>query len=134
MSTSSFPNDSLSGPVVSSYTRQQAINDGMLIDVSIQAAAIGFKYPVAITDSVHAHYVENGGFKNMEACVVHRSILTDALQAIRNSIRNSGKQCDQLQFVAAFETTTDKAVPVFVHIGPGDTADPVITIMLSQDL
>jgi hypothetical protein len=35
--------------VVYSYTRKQAIKDGVLIDVTKQAKETGFKVPVAIT-------------------------------------------------------------------------------------
>ncbi len=118
----------LFGNVVSSYTRQQAINDGVLIDVSTLAAALGFNYPVAITDSVNAHYER--GYKGFEPCAVHRSLLTDVLHAIRQSSRSS----NQLQYVAHFDRRSDTPVPVIVEIGPGDTPEPVITIMLSQDL
>ncbi len=40
------------GPVVSSYTRTQAIEDGVLVDVSEMAQEAGFKHPVALTRAV----------------------------------------------------------------------------------
>ena len=42
-------------PVISSYSRAQAIEDGMLIDVSSTAKEAGFKVPVAITVGVHGY-------------------------------------------------------------------------------
>ena len=40
------------GPAISAYTRAQAIDDGILVDVSGTAREAGFNIPVAITRSV----------------------------------------------------------------------------------
>ena len=45
------------GNVIYSYTRAQAIADGVLIDVTDEAKAHGFKVPVAITDHLFHGYV-----------------------------------------------------------------------------
>ena len=45
------------GEVIYSYTRAQAIEDGVLIDVTRMAQEAGFKYPVAITASVWHEYI-----------------------------------------------------------------------------
>jgi len=42
------------GEVIYSYSRSQAIEDGVLIDVSNTAREAGFKIPVAITAGVHS--------------------------------------------------------------------------------
>ena len=47
------PEDSFFGPVIYSYTRAQAIDDGVLVDVTETAKEAGFKLPVAITDALH---------------------------------------------------------------------------------
>ena len=39
--------------IISSYTADEAIEDGFLIDVSEMASEAGFKWPVRITQSVH---------------------------------------------------------------------------------
>ena len=39
-------------PVISVYTRAQAIGDGILVDVSETAREAGFKIPVAVTRTV----------------------------------------------------------------------------------
>ena len=39
-------------PVISVYTRAQAIEDGILVDVSETAREAGFRIPVAVTRSV----------------------------------------------------------------------------------
>jgi len=45
------------GEVISRYTRAQAIEDGVLIDVTATAKEIGIKYPVALTTAVYDEYV-----------------------------------------------------------------------------
>ena len=40
--------------VISTYTRAQAIEDGVLVDVSKTAREVGLKWPVAITAGVWA--------------------------------------------------------------------------------
>ena len=44
--------------LIHSYTRQQAIEDGVLVDVSETAREAGIRYPVALTRAVWARYVE----------------------------------------------------------------------------
>ena len=44
--------------VIFSYTRAQAISDGVLIDVTAQAREMGFKVPAAITDNLFHTYIE----------------------------------------------------------------------------
>ncbi|MCX6698305.1 MAG: hypothetical protein NTV68_00020, partial [Methanomicrobiales archaeon] len=45
------------GEVIFRYTRAQAIEDGVLIDVTVTAKEIGIKYPVALTTAVYDEYV-----------------------------------------------------------------------------
>jgi hypothetical protein len=47
----------LFGPVIHTYTRQQAIEDGVLVDVTEMAKQAGLKYPTAITRAVFDEYV-----------------------------------------------------------------------------
>lgn len=44
--------DDYFGDAISTYTREQAIEDGVLFDVSEMAQEAGFKIPVAITQAV----------------------------------------------------------------------------------
>ena len=45
------------GPVISQYTRKQAIDDGVLVDVTETAREAGIKLPTALTQAVYAQYV-----------------------------------------------------------------------------
>ena len=45
------------GPVISRYTRKQATDDGVLVDVSQTAKEAGITLPTAMTQAVYAQYV-----------------------------------------------------------------------------
>jgi hypothetical protein len=45
------------GPVIHAYTRAQAIEDGVLVDVSETAREAGIRIPTAVTAAVHDRYV-----------------------------------------------------------------------------
>ena len=44
--------------VIYSYSRAQAIADGVLVDVSEQAKEIGFRIPTVVTATLYQGYVE----------------------------------------------------------------------------
>src|SRR5947209_19701172 len=44
--------------VIYAYTRAQALEDGVLVDVSEMAKEAGIKFPVALTSAVYGKYVE----------------------------------------------------------------------------
>ncbi len=113
------------GEVISSYSRAQAIEDGVLVDVSEMAKEAGFTMPTVITSAVHA------------VCEVPKSnriqsytgrlwdVLTMARFAVR---RNAGK--DQAPFVVKIGA---KNHHMLIHCGPGDDAAPVLTIGFPAD-
>ena len=46
------------GECISEYTRAQAIEDGILVDVTTVASEAGFKWPTAMTRAVYDRYIE----------------------------------------------------------------------------
>jgi len=50
--------DEVFGPIISAYTRAQALEDGLQIDVSETAAEAGVKWPTYLTAGVWARCVE----------------------------------------------------------------------------
>ena len=120
--------------VIYAYTRAQALDDGVLVDVSEVAKEAGIKFPVALTSAVYGKYVEvpdgitgqdEGGrlwdilwMLRCAASRCHGDTLHFQLY-VRNHNR---EQLDQRDLV------TLKAV-----CGPGDDGEPVITIMLPYE-
>ena len=44
-------------PIISTYTRKQAIEDGVLIDISTAARESGFKLPTVVTERLFHQYL-----------------------------------------------------------------------------
>lgn len=112
------------------YTRAQALEDGVLVDVTPQAKENGFKVPLALTAAVWAD------------CIAWDN-------AVENYPQNEQGRLRDLLWMAYFEArrrrnaqivpfgllrvphrgTKPELVQLILHIGPGDNAEPVITIM-----
>ena len=127
--------DNAFGNLIYSYTRAQAIADGVLIDVTADAQAHGFKVHTVVTDNLYHRYVEvpSGLDRSYGQSVTGRlhDLLTLALFAARSS-----KGADRVYFKVDFlmEPGRTETVQVIAHIGPGDDGViPVLTIMLPED-
>ncbi|WP_029459561.1 DUF6573 family protein [Solidesulfovibrio alcoholivorans] len=125
--------DKAFGNLIYSYTRAQAIEDGVLVDVTEQAKATGFKLPTVVTDNLYHHYIEPpAGLAGEGQSVTGRlhDLLTLALFAAKRAVNS-----DRVYFKVAFLMTPGhtETVEVIAHIGPGDSAEPVLTIMLPED-
>lgn len=124
--------------VIYSYTRFQALADGVLVDVSKMALEAGFRYPTAITDDLHARITPNEREKALGQSYEGR--LWDVVFLASFIARRSGTQ-DRCSFdVSLFEA--DEAPPHRTHcrilslwmvVGSGDQGEPVITIGFPED-
>ena len=115
--------------VIHTYTRKQAIDDGVLVDVSETAKEAGINFPVAVTSAVWCMYVVPS--EKLEGC--GQSIsgrLWDLLWMFRLKAMRSNKSL--LYFSCLFLDVNEKLdeVKFKALCGPGDNAEPVITIML----
>ena len=118
--------------VIASYSRAQAIDDGVLVDVSETAREAGFRYPVALTCGAWAELV---AWDDANAAVQDEAgRLWDVLWMARAAIaRSSGRRrvTATLRRVENRPDATAATVAAFVaECGPGDDLEPVITLML----
>ena len=121
-------------PLIYQYTRKQALDDGVLVDLTPWAQETGFQIPVACTRSVWDGYLEPP--KGTEAMGQSlRGRAHDLLWMLYVAIRKTPGTCGSLAFEVIFfnrrkehETVKLKAI-----CGPGDQAEPVITAMLPHD-
>ena len=123
--------EDLFGEVIYSYTRKQAIEDGVLIDVSEMAREAGIKYPVAVSSTVYYEYiVPDERLTDHGQSVEGR--LWDVLWMFRiNAQKNPS---DIMIFGVLFVMPTCNnpqlvTVKLKAVCGPGDMGEPVITIM-----
>ena len=119
--------------VIVSYTRKQAISDGILIDITETAIEAGFKYPVAVTHSVWNQYiVPSEPLKGMGQSVQGR--LWDMLTMLRYySLRSNGKSEMFFDFIVLNEEMRQTKVSLKSICHPGDNWEPVITVMLPNE-
>lgn len=120
--------------LIYSYTRKQAIEDGVLIDVSGQAKEVGFKVPTAVSDQLYHEYVVPS--KEMERS--GQSIegrLHDLLHLAAICAR-SRWDGSRVYFDVLFQMEEGpkfEEVHVVAIIGPGDDGNPVMTICKPED-
>ena len=124
-------NEDLFGGVIYSYSRAQAIDDGVLIDVSTVAMEAGIKYPVAVTCAVWANYVAvpEGVVGQDES-----GRLWDIVWMLRMAIARSNDG-EEIRYSLLVRNNNRRAelVTLKAVCGPGDDAEPVITIMLPDE-
>jgi hypothetical protein len=116
------------GPVIYSYTRAQAIADGVLVDVSKIAQEAGIKYHTAVSSAVWGKYIEVPQAVSWQDEVGR---LWDILFLLSLAMR---QHLDESELIFSVAVQNDRRGPRPVELkavcGPGDDAEPVITIML----
>ena len=127
------------GEVISTYSRAQASEDGVLVDVTETASEVGFRWPVAITQAAWLDCVEWTEEDSKRQTYQDLSgrlwdVVWMAFMAIR-STRSSGTQLMfQLYRVPrGGKKTTARKVTLKLVTGPGDNGEPVVTIMLLNE-
>ena len=117
--------------MISAYSRAQAIADGVLVDVSEMAHEAGVKIPTALTHAVWADYVR---VPEGVECQDESGRLWDILMMFRFAAKQSPKQ-DTLLFdlFVRNDNQSAKRVSFKAICGPGDTPEPVLTILLPDE-
>lgn len=121
--------------VIYSYTRAQAIADGVLVDVTDAARAVGFKVHTAVTDHLYQGYVEVPAGLDVSDGQSTTGRLHDLLFLVLCSAKKSHPGADRATVRIAFLMAPGRTetVDVIAHIGPGDQGEPVLTLMLPED-
>ena len=131
--------ESIFGDVISTYTRAQALEDGVLIDPGTMAAEAGFRWSVAITADAWVDCVawtEDDSAKQIHQDQVGR--LWDVLFMASHVVQTSKESGDQILF-QLFRVRRDghsteaELVTLRMIVGPGDSGEPVITILLPHE-
>lgn len=118
------------GPAIASYSRAQAIEDGVLVDVSTLARECGFKFPVAMTRAAWSECVE---IPKGVTCQDETGRLWDVLNMLRVAIKRSTGG-DRVDFELVVRNHNGRMsgrdlVKLYSICGPGDSGEPAITIM-----
>ena len=120
------------------YSRSNAIRDGILIDVTEQAKVTGFKYPVAVTQTVWGKWIyANSQLQEYGQSTEAR--LWDVLNVLIFKIRKltKGTKISRIKFHVPFlmnaEDNEYEEAKLIAVCGPGDHGEPVLTIMVEED-
>jgi DNA repair protein RadC len=127
-----------SDDVIYTYTREQALADGVLVDVSRMAGEAGFKFPTAITADLHTRLEPNEAERTRGQSYEGR--LWDVLWMASLGARKAGRT-DRVSFQVILAEIDDRhprktqqnVLTLWCVIGPGDHGEPVITIGFPQD-
>ncbi len=124
------------GDVIFTYTRAQALADGVLIDATELARDAGFRFPVALTAAAWAHCVAwTREDSDRQVHQDHTGRLWDVLWMASCAVRAASEAQRELFFelyrVARDGRSTEATlVQMKLVAGPGDVGEPVLTIML----
>jgi hypothetical protein len=143
------------GPVISSYSRAQAIEDGVLVDVSKVLEPCPFKYPVAMTIAAYSAAICAGGKwvndtsndNDKTVCGSATLVLPggqdvkgrlhDVFWMLQDAIKRMNGATDRVSFTVVVDAKGNGSrrnrVELYSVCGPGDTDAPVITIMLQGE-
>jgi hypothetical protein len=97
------------------YSRADAIADGVLVDVTDAARAVGLTLPVAMTDGAH----HDLGADDPAECA-------RVMAALRVA---AGLAPDEDRVELVLRGCRGAWVRVWAHVGPGDDPRPVMTVM-----
>jgi len=122
----SMNSENLFGEMIYSYNRQQAIADGVLVDLTqIDAIKQHWKAPMACTSTVWNIIEQALQTEGQDL----NGITHDITAMAKLAIRKVGA-VEQVFFTVIIAGTKRS---LKLHIGPGDNAEPVLTLMLPQE-
>ena len=113
--------------IIYSYTRQDAIADGVFIDVTETSKEAGIKYPVAITSNLYHKYINP---KTMSTGQDEKGRLWDVLWMFSVEARKA--KSSFIKFKVIFSRKTVELWAVCEAQSPTDPS-PAINIMLPED-
>lgn len=120
------------------YTRAEAIEDGVLIEVTPTGFEAGFKLSLCLTSGAWVECVtwtrKGKGLGQDE----HGRLWDVITQAARAARMPRNRDLDRVPFTVLRipnegQGRTPRPVQLVLHIGPGDNAEPVLTIMLPNE-
>jgi hypothetical protein len=133
--------------VIHAYTRAQAIEDGVLVDLNQKPTAqdkditnldailreAGIIYPCAMTETAFMEWL-NPGEQDVKDGQSIAGRLWDMLTIFKSAVNRSRGPLDIIRFrFIVWKNGRQRNADLKAICGPGDTAAPVITFMLPDE-
>lgn len=126
--------------VVSTYTRAQALADGVLVDAGPMAREAGFRVPVALTNGAWVECVAWGEHDDQAKPGSGQSqqgrlwdVLSMAMHAARGAGEASQVPFSVLRVDRQGSSLAPSLVELMLWIHPGDEGEPVCTVLLEGE-
>lgn len=120
--------------LIYSYSRAQAIEDGVLVDVGPIAKEAGITFPVALTRAVWDRCVM---VPEGVRCQDEQGRLWDVVWMLRWAISKTKGDGSEIRYQVHVRNSNRQGIPPLVNLkavcGPGDNAEPVITVMFPEE-
>ena len=126
--------DGIFGAPIYVSTRAQALEDGVLVDVTETAKEAGFRVPVAMTTAAWQDAVEwTDADSKRQTSQDESGRLWDVVWMAYLAVRRGGteprKLFQLLRVPRGGRGVRPRLTTLHIHIGPGDNGETVITIM-----
>ena len=120
----------MNGVVIYAFTREQAIEDGVLVDLT-EFAEDWFRVPVAVTSAVWTRCSEGPPAVSGQS---QTGRVRDILWVLRaHMVLNQDHSDVAFSLLVQKDTEKEAMVTLVVVIGPGDDGLPVITVMFPEE-
>lgn len=139
-------------PVIASYSRREAIEDGVLVDLTTFSfrpnknvcQEAGFVIPVAITSAAYDKAIGGTEDNPLPPCQDLSGRMYDVVSMLRFAIKLGGGDRSEIHYRLNVwnwvyrngqrtNRTKHELVTLKALCGPGDSGEPVITIMLPNE-
>lgn len=124
--------EELFGKVIFAYTREMAINDGVLVDVTSVARTWGYNFHVAMTDTLFRTITGADSLQSTDDPAKDRHALKRLNQVLcmvaGRILAMKDRTQDRLDFTCA--THDGGRTEAYALCHPGDHGEPCITFML----
>lgn len=118
-------------PIIHAYSRAQAIDDGVLVDLTFMAQNRGYRWPVACTDRLWQTLISVGDDPDTTDHAILERRIGQVLNCLLMAIKAAGpERSDYVAFTILTDAGNAKA---WASCHPDDDGDPCLTIMMQGE-
>ena len=118
---------------IHTYSRAQAIEDGVLIDVTKQAKDIGIRFPTALTAGVWAEAVAAPIGSELANDIWEISRVNELLEMAMMELETLSTKCVRFVYHVAITLDDSKRIEFRATVSLGDDGRHVLTVMLPHE-